>query len=234
MQRIANPSTPVRFRPQPHTTTMIKIKVGNLEEAIHETCSILESYCTDKNDINLCLTGGNLGEGVSRKLDFLIDINKKFNFLLSDERFVNFTHKDSNQRILKANLKKNLSFSDSSFFPFKTDKDYSACFERLRSDLIVANISKPDFLLLSLGEDGHLAGHFHNSILDQSKIFCFTDHAPKLPRKRVSFSMKWLFKSDKIILAAIGKEKKQQLQKFLAGEGLHSNLITHPNLTVLF
>ena len=213
---------------------MIKKQVKNLDEAIHQTCSILESYCKDKSLVNICLTGGNFGEGVSKNLNFLIGLDKQYNFLVTDERFVSHSDKNSNQRILKANLKTNFTLADSNFISFNTDTDYLACFKTLRSELNLENISKPDFLLLSLGEDGHLAGHFHNSILDESKSFCFTDHAPKPPRKRVSFSMQWLLKSDKIVLAAIGKEKKHELKKFLAGEGLHSDLRDHPNLTVFY
>ena len=237
MQRIANPSTPVRFRPQPHILVMLEIKVKDIDDAIDITCSLLRSYSQDKEELNICLTGGKFGEGFSMKLGFIINSSKKLNFLITDERFISATDKDSNQRAIKENLNSIIVHSNpnsnSNFIFFNTSKDYSSCFKLLRSELERENVSKPDFLVLSLGEDGHLAGHFHNSIFDSSNVFCYTDHAPKFPRKRVSFSMQWLLRSKKIILAAVGADKKYELKKFLDGRGLHSELLNHPNLTIL-
>ena len=90
-----------------------------------------------------------------------------------------------------------------------------------------------DLTILSLGEDGHLAGHFNNSILLEDKRFCYTDDAPKEPKSRVSFSIDYLMRSKEVILAIFGSNKKKAMIELYKGKGLHSKIINSSNLRVL-
>ena len=72
-----------------------------------------------------------------------------------------------------------------------------------------------DISILSLGEDGHLAGNFSNSI-NLGKNITYNMDAPKSPKERISFSIEWLAKSDLIILLAIGKAKHNAFQQLIS------------------
>ena len=86
---------------------------------------------------------------------------------------------------------------------------------------------------MSLGEDGHLAGHFHNSSAANDSRFCYTDDSPKPPKKRISFNVNWLYGSSKIILAVIGENKLQAFEDLMMGVGLHSDIIDLNNLILI-
>ena len=212
---------------------MLSVKINNLDEAARFAVSQLIEFSKNKEVFTLCLTGGWFGESFAKRLDFIKDSRIKFNFLLSDERLVNSKDKNSNAKLIKKCLAPFLKTLKSDTIFFNTDGDHISCFENLKSRLHSKNILRPDFLVLSLGKDGHLAGHFHNSTLDATEIFCYTHEAPKPISHRVSFSIKWLSGSKQIILAAIGEEKKYELEKLKNGTGLHSNLMNHPNLIIL-
>ena len=212
---------------------MSDIYVNSLEEGVEVAISELKNFCENKKNVNLCLTGGKFGSSFTRNLSFLKESEVTFNFLLSDERFVSINDKNSNVRLIKECLKQNLNLTSSNLIFFNTTEDHSLSFQTIRSELERKHIFRADFLILSLGSDGHLAGHFNHSILDETKNFCHTYNAPMPTNYRVSFSLKWLSGAKKIILAAIGEEKKYELEKLKKGVGLHSNLLKHPDLIIL-
>ena len=54
-----------------------------------------------------------------------------------------------------------------------------------------------------------MAGHFRNSLITDDNRICYTKNAIKLPKKRISYNVSWLFKSKLIILCAIGPDKEK-------------------------
>ena len=74
-----------------------------------------------------------------------------------------------------------------------------------------------DILILSAGEDGHIASLFpdHDSIKDNSEGYLLVKNSPKLPRKRVTISRKMILKSKIVMLLFLGKGKKQAYKNFL-------------------
>jgi len=73
-----------------------------------------------------------------------------------------------------------------------------------------------DIVLLSAGEDGHVAGLFpnHHSIADESDYFITFDDSPKPPPQRVSASRKLLLRSKTALLLFVGESKREALTKF--------------------
>ena len=86
---------------------------------------------------------------------------------------------------------------------------------------------------MSLGEDGHLAGHFLNSELTNDIRFCHTTNAIKEPKERISFTVKHLFNSKKVVLTVIGREKRKAFTDLVEGKGLHSNFWNKKNLVLI-
>ena len=203
------------------------VKVNSLTEATFLT--VLE-FERNKN-INLALTGGNFGEAF---IDALV-INKvdirTWNIFFTDERLT-VKQDDLNGFSLCKKLRdaRNFNYKRINFFDHK---DKKTPYLDIAFELDKKEIENLNICLLSLGEDGHLAGHFSNSVTMPDSRFCYTDNAFKPPRKRISFNMKWLKKSDKLILAILGDKKRSALEDLIAGSGMHSDIWNSKNLLVL-
>lgn len=197
-------------------------------QAAEFALSLLKKY--QETEINLCLTGGRFGSNLNsliRKSNLNISNWKIFQ---TDER-INSTDKETIQLDIQKNIQVCRGYTSSNvFFLPKTLRELSN-----NSDLISSNASKDifDLVFLSLGEDGHLGGHFYNSEFCENEIYCFTNNAPKKPRKRISYTMNYIFESKKIVLSCFGKSKKDALQDFLSGEGLHSFMKNHKDIILL-
>ncbi len=74
-----------------------------------------------------------------------------------------------------------------------------------------------DILLLSAGEDGHVASLFpnHESIGSTKPLYIDVKKAPKSPEDRISASYSLLVKSKMSITLFLGEEKKQAYEKFI-------------------
>lgn len=97
-----------------------------------------------------------------------------------------------------------------------------------------------DFILVSVGEDGHIASLFPSRKLLFSDLegYQYEYNSPKFPSKRISLTPKSLFNAKAIVLLFMGVDKKRALENFL---GFNSSinecparlLKEHPNLLVL-
>ena len=190
------------------------LKIKNLEEAM--SLALKESkhlFCCKKN-LSICMTGGRFGKEfskfiVKRKLKIF---NKKF--FLSDER-IDCSLCDKNYYLIWTPMKQYKK--DNVFYFFQNKKDII----NMQTKKNISNFSHHDLCFLSLGEDGHLAGHFENSINFNTKT-CFTDKASKKPYRRVSFRVDWLLRSKKIIIIVLGLAKKNALKTLMNGQSQHS------------
>lgn len=74
-----------------------------------------------------------------------------------------------------------------------------------------------DIILLSSGEDGHLASLFpnHETIKSEEEFFLITKNAPKKPSKRLSASRKLLSRAKTSILLFLGEQKTKAYKNFL-------------------
>jgi len=134
---------------------------------------------------------------------------------LSDERWVEPTSGDSNERLVKTHLLEHLP-ENAQFIGLKTRHD--------RPDAALAEIDqrlqaipKPFTLtVLGLGEDGHIASLFpglrlHETSQPATENRCIAVHPPIAPSLRISLSLEALASSQHIALVVTGKTKRQLL-----------------------
>ena len=196
----------------------------DFQSAVEETAQQIKHFKLT----NICLTGGTFGSHLLGHLDAINYSPALEDFFITDERLCNDNEQHNSIAIL-TELKRLKKFDSSRFIPFLQNNDPNLSYKNITERL--SNYTF-DYLVLSLGEDGHLAGHFENSYLLSDERFCFTDEASKKPKTRISFSVDFLKKSKKITLAIYGKEKKEAMTKFLNGNGLHSSILENKNLTI--
>ena len=185
-----------------------------------------------KVDFSVAFTGGRFGEELIQSIantNFRIG---NWKILQTDER-VSSKEEDLIQSKIIKGISKCNGFSEENliFFPF--GKNYLDELEAFERRLQQSKIDELDICFLSIGEDGHLAGHFHNSRGYKNSIFCFNTNSPKPPRTRLSFKVSWLMKAKKIILVSIGQKKHKELKRLLGRRGLHSQIIKSKDLIII-
>ena len=86
------------------------------------------------------------------------------------------------------------------------------------SDKISVNLRKRfDLVLLSLGEDGHIASLFPGRDKGNDEQVIAVVNAPKNPQNRVSLTILPLTNCHNLVAMAIGKEKRTVLKGWLSG-----------------
>ena len=204
------------------------LTVNSFQEASVEALNIIPK----RKQINIAITGGNFGNYFLKELYSSEDDIGMWEIFITDERISKNKEEQNKYNLLKK-LKKIESFNLGKFNPFDQSENKDISYSRIVKKLECEDISFLDICILSLGEDGHLAGHFKNSRNTLDNRFCYTKNSPMGPGKRISFSMTWLMKSDLIILAVMGNSKKSALDELICGKGLHADLWGRKNLTLI-
>lgn len=169
---------------------------------------------------------------------------RRSHFFLVDERCVPLNNEDSNYNLLNKNffskmVDENL-ISISKFHTFVYNEidettaihDYNIEFN--------SRFNIFDFILVSVGEDGHIASLFPSRKLLFSDVegYQYEYNSPKFPTKRISLTPKSLFNAKAVVLLFMGVDKKRALENFLSFNSSINEcparlLKEHPNLLVL-
>ena len=180
-----------------------------------------EKILNTKDFVIWAMPGGRSVSGIFRALSKRGDIPwGKIHFFIVDERLVSLDDTESNYRLLEQNMtgyllrKGYIPKENIHPFIFKPDKgdngsgDYRRELKRFGGYF--------DIMLLSSGEDGHIAGIYpsHHSIKNNYKYFFTMDDSPKPPKERMSSSRRLLLKSKAAVLLFYGDSKKSAFKRF--------------------
>lgn len=193
----------------------------------------------DNREAQIVLTGGRTGLAIAQAIDVALfrattsdsqDVtaedfrNARVRIWFSDERFVSFDSPDRSDSTLIAGFKKSLGFIhfERVAAPEQTSlteaaTDYAMALQtRIGSDL------RFDVVILSMGEDGHIASLFpgHEADLNSSDSAVAVDNSPKPPAQRVSIGVARLAKASAIYIFAVGEGKRAPLEALLADSEL--------------
>jgi len=135
---------------------------------------------------------------------------------LSDERWVEPTSEQSNERLVHEHFLQHMP-RQPRFIPLKTecahpDQAITGLNERLFGLPLPFSL-----VILGLGTDGHIASLFPGMTLDMnSASLCQTATPPAAPSLRISLSLRALVNSERIVLVISGKEKRQRVDRLIA------------------
>ena len=176
-----------------------------------------------KKDLVLwALPGGRSVSGIFRSLANRDDLPwERIHLFIIDERLVPECDIESNYRLLYENLagsllkKREISIDNIHPFIFKPGEkdhgsgDYEVVLKRFGGHF--------DIILLSSGEDCHIAGIYpnHHSVKNRYKYFFTMDDSPKPPKDRMSSSRTLLQRSKAAVLLFYGDSKKTAFTDFL-------------------
>jgi 6-phosphogluconolactonase len=171
--------------------------------------------------VTIALCGGRNVAGIC---EFLLLENvdwKKVQFFLVDERMVDIESEDANYQLLFEHLFHPLlledKISDEQIHPFVYTKEEEDFGLSLYEDTLKQFKSHFDIVLLSSGEDGHIAALYpnHHSMQNGEQFFIAFNDSPKPPAFRMTSSRKLILASNMAILMFIGEAKKEAFSKFM-------------------
>ena len=167
---------------------------------------ILKLTIQEKGCANFVVSGGSSPIKIFNELSFMDLDWRKVNITLVDDRLVDKSHNDSNEKLVIENL----IINKAAHLNF-----ISLC----NSPEKILNINRPfDIMLLGMGEDGHFASLFPSLIKTNPNYFdlssipeiIYTDALGSPCHKRISMNLSMILQSNKIFLL-IPNEKKLEV-----------------------
>jgi len=191
------------------------IAIEIIEKAYSEVLSRKRSFV-------MGIPGGRAVQGIFKRLGYNSKIGwKDTHIFMVDERLVGPEGKESNISLAKElfidKLLRQKKIDPENIHPFSYSKDdikkglsdYKEQLKRLGS--------KYDLMILSSGEDSHIASLFpgHSSIVDDSPDYIWMDDSPKPPPARISVSRKMLLRSGYCIILFYGDSKTEAFKRYM-------------------
>ena len=174
-----------------------------------------------KGKFIVALSGGNTPKHLYELLAshaYSLNIDwKKVYLFFSDERYVPQNDKDSNFKMVKDNLLKEISIPEKNVFPIPTSSSPEKDALKYESTIRKIFAGKPaafDLLLLGMGADGHTASLFPGvDVLKEKKRLVKEVYIPEKKTYRISFTLPLINRAKQVLILVSGKDKKSALQK---------------------
>jgi len=175
------------------------------------------------NSFKIVLTGGSSIVNTYKIIKNSESDWEKWHIFLSDERYLPKNHKDRNDRMIKDLWldngkipKNNINFFNIELGLFEAMSDYSDT---------VRNIGKFDVVLLSMGEDGHIASLFPNHRYPKCDHVVVEKRSAKIPKNRISLSYKRLNLSKVVLKIVVGEYKQKAFNTFKNNHSIPINKV---------
>ena len=209
-------------RPE-YLPSKVKWNSASTEEelAIHLTQDIKQMFIEliDSNmRSSLAVSGGSTPINLFQKVSKLNIQWESIDITLIDDRWVEPTHKDSNELLVRKNLLRNNALN-ANFIPLKNSSN-SAKDGQALSEKSLGILRNPlDLAILGMGNDGHTASLFPCSedlplAMDiNNKSKCIAVNPNTAPYERISLTRSMICKSRNIVLYIVGEQKLETLEK---------------------
>ena len=136
----------------------------------------------------------------------------KITVTLADERWVDISSKDSNERMVRETLLRGAA-SEAVFIPLKSTAESASGGWEMCHETLTEQFDRFDLVILGMGEDGHTASLFpgvSGAALDSDNPgLCAAINPPKAPHERMTLTARALLNSRKIVLHIVGDKKQQ-------------------------
>jgi 6-phosphogluconolactonase len=169
-----------------------------------------------KGNCTILLTGGRSSMKIYQAWSRLPGFNKirHVNFYFGDERCVPRNHADSNYALVMKNLFPNGVPCACNIYGINVQGLDPAVAAKKYSEILPFEI---DLLLLSLGDDGHIASIFPGSkLLSEFDSRVLPVSEPSIRHNRISITPAVLKEAEKVYIFAVGKEKQKMLCRVLS------------------
>jgi 6-phosphogluconolactonase len=143
---------------------------------------------------------------------------------LADERWVDNSHSDSNEKLVRGNLLINKA-AEAEFVPLKNGAT-SAQLGQTQIDTRLAALGEFTVVILGMGNDGHTASLFPGAeALSQgldmaSGRSCLAVMPLEAPHERISLTLPRLLQTEHLVIHICGAEKQKVLEDALGGDDI--------------
>lgn len=189
-------------------------------------------------EANIVLTGGRTGFAIAKAIDVALfraasehgaasnhgaqdHSHVRVRIWFSDERFVARESPDRSDTTLISAFEKSNSYLsfERVATPEAASLDEAAAEYALALETRLGANTRFDSVILSAGEDGHIASLFpgHIDQLNSRDSAIAVDNSPKPPAARVSIGVARLAKASAIYIFALGESKREPLEALLSG-----------------
>jgi len=174
-----------------------------------------------KGKFIVALSGGNTPRHLYELLAshvYSLNIDwKKVVIFFSDERYVSQNDKESNFKMVKDNLLKEISIPERNVFPIPTSTSPEKDALKYESTIRKIFAGKPaafDLLLLGMGADGHTASLFPGAeVLKEKKRLVREVYVTEKNAERITFTLPLINRAKQVLILVSGKDKKEALKK---------------------
>jgi len=198
-------------------------KISLLDALAQDILDIAKKSIDEKGFFSIVLTGGRSILGLYQILSEADSNYDKWYIYISDERFLPIDHDDRNDRAINKIWlnnnqvpKKNIHFIQAELDLSKARKDYENKLDK---------VGTFDVVLLSVGEDGHIASLFPGHKYNNNQSVVIERNSPKPPKERVSMSYQKLNNTKNLFKVIIGNSKRSIVNRLLKNEKLPANTI---------
>lgn len=182
-----------------------------------ELAGLLAAAIDERGEATLALSGGSTPRGVLRELG-RADLDwQRVATTLVDERWVDASHEDSNERMVRETLF-GAAASAASFVPLVVP-GMSAEAARAEVESRLERFATFDAMMLGMGGDGHFASLFPGSAaleegLDRDGVHsCIAVDPPAAPHARMSMTLPRILETRRLILHITGQDKRAVLER---------------------
>ena len=172
-----------------------------------EILNIAKKSIFEKDCFSIVLTGGQSVLNLYKILSKADSNWDKWHIYIGDERFLPAGHKDRNDQIINEIWLNNSTIPQKNIHFIKAELGLLDA--RVEYENTLKRIDKFDVVLLSMGEDGHIASLFPNHIYPEEQMVVVEQGSPKPPKERVSMSYQQLNKAHYIFKLIIGESKQK-------------------------
>ncbi|UZE94557.1 6-phosphogluconolactonase [Alkalimarinus alittae] len=186
-----------------------RLLTAALSNAISED---LSQQLVATHKASIAVSGGNTPKALYEQLSTVALDWPKISVTLTDERWVDTNHPDSNEGMVRRHLLKHNAVS-ASFLSLKTRHTTAKEGALVLSKMLKDQLPSVDFVLLGMGSDGHFASLFPHTEslvkgLDKGDLTrCIDTFAPVEPKQRISLTLSMLLTAKKIYLLITGDDK---------------------------
>ncbi len=182
------------------------------DELAKELSKEINVVLKNQPKINLAIAGGNTPKALYQKLSHSRLPWERVQITLTDERWLDTDHLDSNEKMARKELLKNQAVV-APFIALKSNIVNAQDAVILCDRNLKSHMEKLDLVILGMGEDGHFASIFPdsdnlNSLLDLKQTLYCQAVFPKDKPARMSLTMAYLLTARKIYLRISGDIKR--------------------------
>ena len=189
-----------------------------------EILNIAKKSIFKKDCFSIVLTGGQSVLSLYKILSKSESNWDKWHIYIGDERFLPARHKDRNDQTINEIWLDNSTISKNNIHFIKAELGLLKA--KLEYEKILKKIDKFDVVLLSMGEDGHIASLFPNHVYPEDQMIVVEHDSPKPPKERVSMSYKQLNRAHYIFKLIIGESKQQAVHLLQKNTNLPMTKVT--------